>query len=127
MTAGVLLGLLVLASGSAYATDPGAPSEARRAGSGVLGAEGGPPPSATPPPEALASGRASGFVFEHADGNGLAWAVERALDLHADRRRWDEMVKRAMAQDWSWDKSAREYLALYRRLVDSPPVPVHVP
>ncbi len=50
MTAGVLLGLLVLASGSAYATDPGAPSEARRAGSGVLGAEGGPPPSATPPP-----------------------------------------------------------------------------
>ncbi len=78
-------------------------------------------------PEALASGRASGFVFEHADGNGLAWAVERALDLHAERGRWGEMVRRVMAQDWSWDKSARDYLALYRRLLDSPPVPVHVP
>ena len=78
-------------------------------------------------PEALEAGRASGFVFEHADAGGLSWAVDRALALWADTGRWNELVRRVMGLDWSWDKSAQEYHRLYRRLLDAPPVAVHVP
>jgi len=75
-------------------------------------------------PAALEEGRASGFLFEHADSGGLAWALERALALHADRPRWDRLVADVMRQDWSWDRSAAAYLDLFRRVVDAPPTVV---
>jgi starch synthase len=60
---------------------------------------------------------ASGFVFEPFDSGSLEQALSRALDAHADRELWSTLVRRAMRQDWSWDHSAREYLALYRNTV----------
>jgi glycogen synthase len=41
----------------------------------------------------------------------------RALDAHADVALWKSLVQRVMQQDWSWDSSARDYLALYDRTV----------
>ena len=35
-----------------------------------------------------------------------------------DRRAWNEMVLRAMKQDFSWDASAREYEKLYDGLIE---------
>ena len=78
-------------------------------------------------PEALADGTASGFVFDAVDGGALVHAVERALELHADSGRWLALVRRVMAQDWSWDASARKYLRLYERALAAEPVPARVP
>jgi starch synthase len=69
-------------------------------------------------PEALASGRATGILFRDADANGLLWAVDRALGFHHDPAARRSLIRAGMAQDWSWDRSAREYTALYRRLAD---------
>lgn len=62
----------------------------------------------------------TGFVFSPAESNALAACVQRALRAFGDRRRWRAMQLRAMAQDFSWARSAAEYLALYRSLHTTP-------
>jgi starch synthase len=43
--------------------------------------------------------------------------VKWSLTLYRDRRRdFKQIVRTAMAQDWSWQRSAGEYEALYRRV-----------
>jgi starch synthase len=39
--------------------------------------------------------------------------VTRALAAYADRPRWDAIVRRGMARDFSWEASARAYVDLY--------------
>ena len=67
-------------------------------------------------PEESASG-ATGFKFRHYTAEGLIWAVDRAIGLYRDRRDlWRTMQRTGMAQDFSWDVSAREYVKVYRGL-----------
>jgi starch synthase len=66
-------------------------------------------------PETLRNGTANGFVFEALETPALEHALSRALDAHADRGLWSGLVRRAMQQDWSWDTSGRDYLAVYER------------
>ena len=63
-----------------------------------------------------ASGTGTGIVFEHFDSPAMAWALRTALELHAQPMHWTRLVQNAMAQDFSWDRQAREYEALYQRL-----------
>lgn len=64
----------------------------------------------------LHPGRSTGFLFPEASPASLAFAVRRALATFARRRAWRGLQRRGMAQDFSWRRSARAYLALYRRL-----------
>lgn len=59
----------------------------------------------------------TGFKFREYAPHALMLAVRRALDTYRDRRAWQGLVLRGMAQDSSWDRSARSYEALYRTLV----------
>lgn len=69
-------------------------------------------------PEALAEGRATGFVFEAVDGWALGEAINRACDLYRNQpSAWLRMQRTAMEQDFSWRASARHYDALYRDLL----------
>ncbi|MFO8034696.1 MAG: glycogen/starch synthase [Candidatus Bipolaricaulota bacterium] len=44
-------------------------------------------------------------------------AHERAVRVYrGDHTRWNEIVQRGMRGDYSWQRSAQEYLKLYRRL-----------
>ena len=44
-------------------------------------------------------------------------AVLRAVKLYReDPEEWETLVERAMEQDFSWARSAEEYLALYESL-----------
>jgi len=59
----------------------------------------------------------TGFMFDHATAQGLRWALGAALDLfERDRAAWTRLMMRGMAQDFSWERQGREYLALYARL-----------
>jgi starch synthase len=64
-----------------------------------------------------ASGRGSGFVFEHFTPEGLRWAMELALDTYRQRETWLSLVQSAMSRDFSWDTQVERYVALYRALV----------
>jgi starch synthase len=62
----------------------------------------------------LRAGKATGFVFEHADPNGLWWAVGRALALWREASSgWEGLAVNGMRQDHSWQASARRYEELY--------------
>ncbi|MBV8819944.1 MAG: glycogen synthase GlgA [Acidobacteriaceae bacterium] len=58
----------------------------------------------------------TGFKFWDAAGWALLSAVEYALGVYRDRERWTGMMETAMLKDFSWDASAADYSALYRRL-----------
>ena len=65
----------------------------------------------------LDDGSATGFVFEDARPQALLATIDRALNLYAERTAWTRVVKSAMAQDFSWARSAQQYLTLYDRLL----------
>jgi starch synthase len=58
----------------------------------------------------------TGFLFDDATPDALADALREAAAAFADRDRWDGLVRRAMAADHSWARSARAYLELYEEL-----------
>jgi starch synthase len=69
-------------------------------------------------PEALRDGRATGFSFEAAAPAALEHAAERLVALYRQRDAWQAVMRRAMAQDFSWDHAAADYLRLYRDLLE---------
>jgi starch synthase len=62
--------------------------------------------------------KGTGFLFQDYDHRAMVTAVRRALELFRDRRAWHAMMKRGMALDFSWARSAEQYRALYRSLVE---------
>ncbi len=68
--------------------------------------------------ENVLAGIATGFAFEDYTPNALYETVKWALTLYRTRRDdFRAVVRTAMAQDWSWDRSAEAYEALYRRVL----------
>ena len=61
--------------------------------------------------------RATGFVFDAATPAALEQALERAIALYRQPRAWQALMRRAMAQDFSWEAAATSYLALYAKAV----------
>jgi starch synthase len=59
---------------------------------------------------------ATGFVFNDYTPEALAGCVDRALAAFRDGETWKKMVRAAMKLDYSWDRSAGEYLSLYESL-----------
>ena len=66
---------------------------------------------------ALRNGRATGFTFDEALPAALALALERALASFANAEEWSMLMRNGMEQDFSWSGPAREYIALYQKLV----------
>jgi starch synthase len=65
-----------------------------------------------------AAGRkGTGFRFDTPDGTGLVWALDRALAAFRDARAWKALMRRAMEKDFSWERSARGYVDLFRRAI----------
>ncbi|MGH8502505.1 MAG: glycogen synthase GlgA [Gammaproteobacteria bacterium] len=64
-------------------------------------------------PESLAAGTATGFVFDEATGAALLAAVNSALALYATPHRWRALAANGMRRDFSWRRSAADYLSVY--------------
>ena len=62
----------------------------------------------------------NGFKFSETTASDLLGALRRALSLHAQKETWRALVRNAMASDFSWSRSARSYLDLYRKILRSP-------
>jgi starch synthase len=59
----------------------------------------------------------TGFVFEEYKSEALLKCLKEALKFYQNQRKWRELIKQAMNKDFSWLKSAKEYLKLYKKLV----------
>lgn len=64
--------------------------------------------------------RGTGFVFEQATSEALVGALGRLTQLWRDPPAWIAAQRRAMAQDFSWDRSAATYLRLYEETLRRP-------
>ncbi|MGO8755770.1 MAG: glycogen synthase GlgA [Gallionellaceae bacterium] len=67
--------------------------------------------------QTLASGEASGFVFDDMDAPGLLAAVFRAASVFHNKKTFRSLQLNGMNRDFSWDKSAAAYRDLDGRLV----------
>jgi starch synthase len=59
----------------------------------------------------------TGFVFDPPDPGALLAAARRAMAAFRDRPRWRVLMARAMGADFSWERSVREYVALFERAI----------
>jgi len=59
----------------------------------------------------------TGFVFESYDAQALLTAVDRSLAAFHDKAAWTALGRRAMAMDFSWERSAHAYSNLYQQLL----------
>ncbi|HEY7832603.1 MAG TPA: glycogen synthase [Ktedonobacterales bacterium] len=57
----------------------------------------------------------NGFTFARYDQYHLFAAIMRALEAYRFPDPWRQLMLRAMLADYSWDASAEQYVALYRR------------
>lgn len=57
-----------------------------------------------------------GFQFNDADVNGACWAIHRALDFEADKKGSQKLRRQIMKIDFSWEKSTKKYIELYKNL-----------
>jgi starch synthase len=57
-----------------------------------------------------------GFHFESYTGPGLMEGVNNCLGAWKDAEKWRTLVRRCLNQDFSWSRSAEEYLKAYRRV-----------
>ena len=65
------------------------------------------------------TGEGTGFGFLNYNAHELLFTVQAACRLYTDSPvAWENLQRQAMAQDFSWDASAREYRKLYRSLFE---------
>ena len=62
-------------------------------------------------------GFGNGFTFKTYNANDMLYAVRRALGAYANKNDWPTLVERALRSDFSWGRSANEYMKLYRELL----------
>lgn len=61
------------------------------------------------------TGEGNGFTFSNYNAHDMAYTIKRAISFYHKKDIWRNLVVKGMQQDFSWTKSANEYLELYRR------------
>ena len=65
----------------------------------------------------VAGDAGDGYLFEAPQTDALCWALREATVLYSNKPAWEAAVKRAMAKNFSWDKSAARYVELYEEIL----------
>jgi starch synthase len=62
--------------------------------------------------------KSTGFAFKNFNSNALYNKLNKALSIYYNKPKiWRQLQINGMKKDFSWDKSAKEYLKLYKKLV----------
>lgn len=62
----------------------------------------------------------NGFLFSKFDSEALEYTVNKAITLwQNDKPTFEKIVENALTTNFSWDKSAEEYLSIYNKLLIS--------
>ena len=62
-------------------------------------------------------GAGNGFTFKTYNAHDMLDAMRRAIDKYRNADEWNELVRRALECDFSWGKSANEYIRMYKQLM----------
>lgn len=61
------------------------------------------------------TGKGTGFKFNAYSSKELVKAIKRAVYLYRNKQLWAKLVKNAMKQDFSWQKSAHKFEEVYKK------------
>lgn len=64
-----------------------------------------------------ATQQGNGYLFADYNAHDMMYTIKKALTLFRDFNSWKLLMQNAMNTDYSWARSAKEYKALYERLV----------
>ena len=64
-----------------------------------------------------ATQKGNGFLFSNYNAHEMMSTIKKALTLFRDFNSWKILIQNAMQSDYSWARSAKEYKALYERLI----------
>jgi len=67
-------------------------------------------------PKSIANNKATGISFKEASPGALLESMKRAMLLFNDKKTWKKIQATAMKKDFSWENSAKQYLALYNEI-----------
>ncbi|MBR3956197.1 MAG: glycogen synthase GlgA [Clostridia bacterium] len=62
-------------------------------------------------------GEGNGFTFANYNAHDMLHCIRRAIGGYADKEGWAILRKRAMECDYSWKRSANDYIRLYKSLI----------
>jgi starch synthase len=65
------------------------------------------------------NGEGTGFVFSAYDPGAMLSALQQALATYRQRRAWRRLQVNGMKQDFSWERSAAEYVGVYKGVISS--------
>jgi starch synthase len=58
----------------------------------------------------------NGFSFQEFTLEGIESAFDKALKLYKNKNKMSRTIQRGMSADFSWNKSAKEYMDLYNKI-----------
>lgn len=64
------------------------------------------------------TGEGTGFTFANYNAHEMLDAIKRAVSFYENKKVWSSIIKNGMNQDFSWNKSAQEYMELYESILD---------
>jgi starch synthase len=67
--------------------------------------------------DTLEDGSASGFAFLGMTAENLYATIRRATELYRDQAKWKVLRKNCMVKDFSWQRSAEAYRAVYLQVL----------
>jgi len=62
----------------------------------------------------LSAAEGNGFKFKQYSAAALLATIRRSLRLYQEKTEWQQLMKRCMQSDFSWDRSAQTYVELYQ-------------
>lgn len=62
-------------------------------------------------------GEGNGFTFANYNAHEMLHTIRRALEGYKNAEGWKILVQRALDSDYSWGRSANEYIRLYKELI----------
>ncbi|HOJ42827.1 MAG TPA: glycogen synthase GlgA [Syntrophorhabdaceae bacterium] len=62
--------------------------------------------------------KGTGFKFYEYTKEAMIDAIKRAIDLYNKKDLWASLMVRCMKEDFSWERSAKEYIELYRKAIE---------
>ncbi len=68
--------------------------------------------------QTAASDQVNGFTFHEYSTLALSETLRLACELYPQTDRWRRLVAAGMRQDWSWNHSAQQYVALYQKTIE---------
>ncbi len=64
------------------------------------------------------TGEGTGFILDELSAKSIVKTVKKAVAYFKKKEQWQELQKRVMEEDFSWELSAKRYLDVYDRALN---------